>query len=133
MSFEVLFAPPAPLPVRHAARPRTCIASPRMSKEGDGPPTSAPPAAKPPAPSASAPKYSQQTRLREETEAPFRKVRMFVLAGSAASAGVGAFIAGARVLAGLAGVSGVQPLAETVRAPLFDAPTRQSIRAWNSL
>lgn len=33
---------------------------------------------------------------------------------SAASAGVGAFIAGSRVLAGLAGVSGVQPLSETI-------------------
>lgn len=63
---------------------------------------------------ASAP-YSLQTRLREETEAPFRKVRMFVYAGSAASAGVGAFIAALRVVAALVGVSGVQPLAETVR------------------
>lgn len=60
------------------------------------------------------PQYSLQTRLREETEAPFRKARMFVYAGSAASAGVGAFIAGLRVIAALAGVSGVQPLAETI-------------------
>ena len=58
--------------------------------------------------------YSLQTRLREETEAPFRKARMFFYSGAAASAGLGAFVAGLRVIAALAGVSGVQPLAETV-------------------
>lgn len=115
MPFEVLFAAPALLPVRHAARPCTCASSPRMKDDGDAPPASAPaPPAAAPVPG-TAPKYSQQARLREETEAPFRKVRMFVLAGSAASAGVGAFIAGMRVFAGLAGIAGVQPLAETVR------------------
>lgn len=60
------------------------------------------------------PRYSLRTRLREETEAPFRKARMFVYGGSAISAGVGAFIATLRVLAALIGVSGVQPLSETV-------------------
>lgn len=60
-------------------------------------------------------KYSQRTRLREETEAPFRKARMFVFAGSAISAGVGAFIAGLRIIAASIGISGVQPLNETVR------------------
>ncbi|KAI0561463.1 Low psii accumulation 1 protein [Gracilaria domingensis] len=58
--------------------------------------------------------YSQLTRLREETEAPFRKARMFVYAGSAASAAVGLFISGLRVIAALSGVSGVQPLKETI-------------------
>lgn len=60
------------------------------------------------------PRYTLRTRLREETEAPFRKARMFVYGGSAISAGVGAFIATLRVLAALAGISGVQPLNETV-------------------
>lgn len=67
-------------------------------------------------PSTGAPKpqYSLRTRLREETEAPFRKARMFVYGGSAISAGVGAFIATLRVIAALVGVSGTQPLSETV-------------------
>lgn len=39
---------------------------------------------------------------------------MFVYGGSALSAGVGAFIAGSRVVAGLVGVEGVQPLSETL-------------------
>lgn len=59
--------------------------------------------------------YSLRARLKEETEAPFRKVRMFVWGGCAASAGVGGFIALSRVAAALTGVTGVQPLAETVR------------------
>lgn len=63
------------------------------------------------------PKYSQRARLREETEAPFRKARMFVYGGSALSATVGAFIASLRVIAALTGVSGVQPLNETVCPP----------------
>lgn len=39
---------------------------------------------------------------------------MFVYAGSAVSAGVGAFIASLRVIAALIGISGTQPLSETV-------------------
>lgn len=62
------------------------------------------------------PQYSFRTRLREETEAPFRKARMFVYGGSAVSAGVGAFIAALRIIAALGGVSGTQPLNETVRS-----------------
>lgn len=61
--------------------------------------------------------YTQRARLREETEAPFRKARMFVYAGSAISAGVGAFIALLRIIAALIGISGTQPLNETVCAP----------------
>lgn len=61
------------------------------------------------------PQYSLRARLREETEAPFRKARMFVYGGSAVSAGVGAFIAGLRIIAAFIGVSGTQPLSETVR------------------
>lgn len=61
------------------------------------------------------PQYSLRARLREETEAPFRKARMFVYGGSAVSAGVGAFIAGLRIIASLIGISGTQPLNETVR------------------
>lgn len=59
--------------------------------------------------------YSLRTRLREETEAPFRKARMFIYAGSAASAGVGAFISSLRIISALVGTRGVQPLSETVR------------------
>lgn len=59
--------------------------------------------------------YSLRTRLREETEAPFRKARMFIYAGSAASAGVGAFISTLRIISALVGTRGVQPLSETVR------------------
>lgn len=61
-----------------------------------------------------APKYSQRARFREEIEAPFRKVRMFVYGGSAASAGVGLFISSTRIIASLTGVDGVQPLSETI-------------------
>lgn len=60
------------------------------------------------------PKYSLRMRLREETEAPFRKARMFIYAGSAASAGVGAFISTLRIISALVGTRGVQPLNETV-------------------
>lgn len=73
---------------------------------------SAPQGSEPPPPKR---QYSFRTRLREETEAPFRKARMFLFAGSAVSAGVGAFIAALRVIAALAGVPGTQPLNETVR------------------
>lgn len=64
--------------------------------------------------SPSKPQYSMRARLREETEAPFRKARMFAYGGSAISAGVGAFVAALRIIAALAGVSGTQPLHETV-------------------
>jgi len=69
---------------------------------GDAPPPSPKPA------------YSQATRLREETEAPFRKARMFVFGASAASAGVGSLVAASRVVAAAVGVRGVQPLDETL-------------------
>lgn len=59
-------------------------------------------------------RYSLRTRLREETEAPFRKARMFVYGGSAISAGVGGFISSLRIIASLTGVRGVQPLSETL-------------------
>lgn len=61
------------------------------------------------------PRYSLRTRLREETEAPFRKARMFVYGGSAVSAGVGTLVAGLRIIAAFVGISGTQPLNETVR------------------
>jgi Low psii accumulation1 / Rep27 len=57
--------------------------------------------------------YTLRARLREETEAPFRKVRQFVFVGSAMSAAVGAFISALRIAASLSGVRGVQPLVET--------------------
>lgn len=66
--------------------------------------------------------YSLRTRLREETEAPFRKARMFIYAGSAASAGVGAFISTLRIISALVGTRGIQPLSETVRDTLDAQP-----------
>lgn len=57
--------------------------------------------------------YSLRLRLKEETEAPFRKVRQFVFLGSGMSAAVGAFISALRILAATSGVRGVQPLSET--------------------
>lgn len=68
----------------------------------------------PPPPRPVKPTYSQATRLREETEAPFRKARMFVFGASAASAGVGGLVAASRVIAAAVGVRGVQPLDETL-------------------
>lgn len=57
--------------------------------------------------------YSMRARLREETEAPFRKVRQFVFIGSAMSAAVGSFISSLRIVAAISGIRGVQPLSET--------------------
>lgn len=57
---------------------------------------------------------------QEETQAPFRKVRMFFYASFAAGASVGGLIAGTRILAALSGVSGAQPLAETVPNLVID-------------
>jgi len=58
--------------------------------------------------------YDMKTRLREELEAPFRKVRMAIYAASGASATIGGFVSGSRILASMSGISGVQPLAETI-------------------
>lgn len=124
----------APIPVR-AAVPSPTRGS-RMAAEGGGganggtdgtedPPgvvttsstadAAAPaPAPAPPSPRPAKPTYSQATRLREETEAPFRKARMFVFGASAASAGVGGLVAASRVIAAAVGVRGVQPLDETL-------------------
>ncbi|KAK1861738.1 hypothetical protein I4F81_004318 [Pyropia yezoensis] len=63
---------------------------------------------------------SMMDRLQEETQAPFRKVRMFFYASFAAGASVGGLIAGTRILAALSGVSGAQPLAETVPNLVID-------------
>uniref|UniRef100_A0A7S0T3M3 Uncharacterized protein n=1 Tax=Erythrolobus madagascarensis TaxID=708628 RepID=A0A7S0T3M3_9RHOD len=64
--------------------------------------------------------YSMRTRLREETEAPFRKVRLFVYSASAASAALGGFVSLTRVIAALSGVQGTQPLDETIPNVLID-------------
>mmetsp|Transcript_12802 Transcript_12802/g.25980 ORF Transcript_12802/g.25980 Transcript_12802/m.25980 type:complete len:305 (-) Transcript_12802:56-970(-) len=58
--------------------------------------------------------YSLRAKLKEETERPFARFREFILFGAAASASVGAFISGLRILAALQGVSGVQPISETI-------------------
>lgn len=78
------------------------------------PPKTQPAPARPQPSSNASQRYSLRTRLREEIEAPFRKARMFVYFGSAASAGVGAFISTLRVIAAVSGISGVQPLNETI-------------------
>ncbi|KAJ8901980.1 hypothetical protein NDN08_004181 [Rhodosorus marinus] len=58
--------------------------------------------------------YDMKTRLREELEAPFRKVRMAIYAASGVSATIGGFVSGSRILASMSGISGVQPLGETI-------------------
>lgn len=57
---------------------------------------------------------------QEESQAPFRKVRMFFYASFGIGASVGGLIAGTRILAALSGVSGAQPLAETVPNLVID-------------
>lgn len=72
--------------------------------------------APPPTPPPRAPEpqtYSLQTRLREEVDAPFRKVRQFVYLGAGMSAAVGGFVSALRIIASYAGVRGTQPLSET--------------------
>eukprot|EP00187_Rhodella_violacea_P019163 CAMPEP_0184723246 /NCGR_PEP_ID=MMETSP0314-20130426/24610_1 /TAXON_ID=38298 /ORGANISM="Rhodella maculata, Strain CCMP 736" /LENGTH=104 /DNA_ID=CAMNT_0027188015 /DNA_START=57 /DNA_END=367 /DNA_ORIENTATION=+ len=58
--------------------------------------------------------YTMRTRLREETEAPFRKVRLFIFGASAVSASLGAFISFSRLLAGLSHVPTAAPLSESL-------------------
>jgi len=53
-------------------------------------------------------------KLLEEQASPFRRFRQFFYIAAAGSASIGTFIAGTRVIAGMQGISGVQPLAETV-------------------
>lgn len=53
-------------------------------------------------------------KLLEEQASPFRRFRQFFYAAAAGSASIGTFIAGTRVIAGLQGISGVQPLDETI-------------------
>jgi len=65
--------------------------------------------------------YSLRARLREETEAPFRKVRLFVYYSSAASAALGALVAFTRILGAIfANNPTGQPLSETVPNVLID-------------
>jgi len=49
---------------------------------------------------------SQEARMREEVISPFRTVRMFLYIGFIGSAGVGALVAGVRLLGVLAGGAG---------------------------
>ena len=53
-------------------------------------------------------------KLLEEQASPFRRFRQFFYSAAAGSASIGTFIAGTRVIAGLKGISGVQPLEETI-------------------
>eukprot|EP00960_Hanusia_phi_P056388 763252-Hanusia_phi.AAC.4 len=50
--------------------------------------------------------FTQKQRFREEIESPFRKIRLFLFPAAAASAALGAFIAGTRLLAMSTGVTG---------------------------
>ena len=50
--------------------------------------------------------FTQKQRFREEIESPFRKIRLFLFPAAAASAALGAFIAGTRLLAISTGVTG---------------------------
>ena len=53
-------------------------------------------------------------KLLEEQASPFRRFRQFIYLACVGSASIGTFIAGTRVIAGLQGISGVQPLEETI-------------------
>ena len=53
-------------------------------------------------------------KLLEEQASPFRRFRQFFYLAAAGSASIGTFIAGTRVLAGMQGIPGVQPLEETI-------------------
>jgi len=53
-------------------------------------------------------------KLLEEQASPFRRFRQFFYLSAAGSASIGTFIAGTRVIAGMQGISGVQPLEETI-------------------
>jgi hypothetical protein len=53
-------------------------------------------------------------KLLEEQASPFRRFRQFFYLAAAGSASIGTFIAGTRVIAGMQGISGVQPLEETI-------------------
>ncbi|KAJ1481413.1 hypothetical protein T484DRAFT_1807467 [Baffinella frigidus] len=50
--------------------------------------------------------YTKKQILREEIEAPFRKVRLFLVPASMASAALAAFISATRLVATLSGVKG---------------------------
>lgn len=50
--------------------------------------------------------FTQAQRFREEIESPFRKVRLFIVPFSGASAALGSFICGTRLLAASTGVQG---------------------------
>ena len=51
-------------------------------------------------------KYTQKQMFREEIESPFRKTRLFLVPALAASAALGAFISGTRLIAASTGVTG---------------------------
>jgi Low psii accumulation1 / Rep27 len=105
-----LFRSPArSIPRRYPVRPRACAIPPPDAQQSEPltpDPSSAP--LRPPTP-----QYTLKSRLREEVDAPFRKVRQFVLAGSGASAAVGLLVSLLRIVAAVSGVRGVQPLGET--------------------
>jgi len=65
-------------------------------------------------------KAARTIRLREETEYPFRKIRMFAFAASIASASVGFFISSARLLAKSTGIAGVQETPELLQNIAID-------------
>jgi len=59
-------------------------------------------------------KYTQKQMFREEIESPFRKTRLFLIPAFAASAALGAFISGTRLIAASTGVTGYD-VAETAQ------------------
>mmetsp|Transcript_39226 Transcript_39226/g.50698 ORF Transcript_39226/g.50698 Transcript_39226/m.50698 type:complete len:329 (+) Transcript_39226:125-1111(+) len=61
------------------------------------------------------PEFIKKIRLREETEYPFRKIRMFLFGSSIASATVGLFISSTRLLAKATGIQGPQETTELLQ------------------
>lgn len=76
--------------------------------------------------------YGMKLRLREESEAPFRKVRMLIYSASAASAGIGGFVAGSRIVAALTGVSGKDNVKLTQLKSSFRLSVAPMERRWSS-
>jgi len=65
-------------------------------------------------------KYTQKQMFREEIESPFRKTRLFLVPALAASAALGAFISGTRLIAASTGVTGYD-VGETAQNLLINA------------
>ena len=64
-------------------------------------------------------RFTQKQMFREEIESPFRKTRLFLVPALAASAALGAFISGTRLVAAASGITGYD-VAETTQNLLIN-------------